>query len=298
MLNGKKIVVTGGTGFIGKRLLTVLEENNEVTNVDIRNKKKPRDILGNLKNECEGADYVFHLAAQVSVPKSIVHSEDTYETNIRGTFNVLKTAYEAGVKKVVLSSSAAVYGETNAHPVSEKEPLFPISPYAVSKVAGEQLARCFSEQYGLDTISLRYFNVYGPNQENGVIPRFCMSLLTNQRPLLYEGGVSTRDFVYVDDVVKANLLAAVSHYGGEYNIGTGEPTSVLEVWNRLEELSGKTAISPVFVDARKGDIKHSCADIGKANKDLRYSPGYTFAQGLEETWSWATQKQKGRRSTQ
>lgn len=308
-MKDKKVVVTGGLGFIGSHIVERLNNNNEVIIVDDESTGKIENIqhldfskidttLGsitsiNLKEIFEGCDYVFHLAAQTSVPESVDNPFNSNEVNITGTLKVLEAARNAGVKKVVFSSSSAVYGETKTIPITENTPINPISPYAISKATGELYCRAYSKLYELSTISLRYFNVFGPRQDPNsqyaaVIPIFINRMLQNESPVIYGDGNQTRDFVSVKKVVDANLLAAESNECGEFNIGLGKSTTINELFNIIKGIIGKD-IEPLYQTERHGDIKHSVADISKA-KILGYEYDDVFQEDLIETIKWFMNK--------
>lgn len=308
-MKDKKVVVTGGLGFIGSHIVERLNNNNEVIIVDDESTGKIENIqhldfskidttLGsitsiNLKEIFEGCDYVFHLAAQTSVPESVDNPFNSNEVNITGTLKVLEGARNAGVKKVVFSSSSAVYGETKTIPITENTPINPISPYAISKATGELYCRAYSKLYELSTISLRYFNVFGPRQDPNsqyaaVIPIFINRMLQNESPVIYGDGNQTRDFVSVKKVVDANLLAAESNECGEFNIGLGKSTTINELFNIIKGIIGKD-IEPLYQTERHGDIKHSVADISKA-KILGYEYDDVFQEDLIETIKWFMNK--------
>jgi UDP-glucose 4-epimerase len=244
-----------------------------------------------VQNAVEGAELVFHLAAMVSVPESIADPLNCYDINVNGTLNVLWCAYKSGVRRVVLASSCAVYGDTSI--VSgESDPVHPLSPYAGSKLAGENVASMFSRAYNLPTINLRYFNVYGPGQRvdspyAAVIPIFVDALLSDDPITVYGDGHQTRDFVYVSDVVRANELAATveSPTSDVYNIAGPSSVSVLELIDVLKGIipSGQEA---VFAPPREGDIMHSKADKSNAESALGYRPEIALEQGLQRTVQW------------
>ncbi|MBZ2166576.1 SDR family oxidoreductase [Methanobacterium spitsbergense] len=301
-MKNKKVVVTGGLGFIGSHLIERLNENNDVVIVDNQSSGDIKNIkdfdftkidtnLGditkmNLENIFEGADYVFHMAAMTSVTQSVVDPIGCNEINVTGTLKVLEAARKCGVKKLVFSSSSAVYGETESLPISEKIPINPLSPYAVAKATGELYCNVYSEIYGLPTVSLRYFNVFGPRQDPEsdyapVIPIFVDKLLKNETPVIYGDGEQTRDFVHVKQVVKANILSAESKETGVFNIGLGKSTSINQLFELVKNTMGKD-IEPKYEDARAGEIKHSFADISKA-RSIGYVPKGDFVDDLSDT---------------
>ena len=305
-MENKKVVITGGAGFIGSHLAEELAENNEVIVIDnlstgkIENIKhlmdnekiifKKGDIrdLDFLKKEFEGADYIFHQAAIVSVPFSTKNPFLTNEVNVSGTLNVLMAAKENSVKKVVYASSCAVYGNNPNLPLKEEMLPTPLSPYAASKLASEAYCNVFAYVYGLPTASLRYFNVYGPRQDAAspyaaVIPKFIERVRNGKPPIIYGDGKQTRDFIYVKDVVKANILAAESKATGVFNIASGKAISIEELAYKIIEIAGKNKnIKPLYEKPRPGDIKHSVADIFKAREKLGFQPNYSLEKGLNE----------------
>lgn len=242
------------------------------------------------KNEVENAlveiDAVLHEAAITSVPESVKNPELTREVNIKGTENLLEKSLEKGVERFVFASSCAVYGDPEELPIGEESSVDPESPYAESKLVGEKKCKEYSQQ-GLETVILRYFNVYGPGQSGGryagVISKFLDRLEERKPPIIYGDGNQTRDFVHVSDVVEANLLSlnteAIS--GQVFNIGTGKSVSINKLCDTLLELTGNDDINPVYGDERTGDILHSRADIEKARKNLDYSPEIGLKEGLK-----------------
>ncbi len=304
-MKNKLIAVTGGLGFIGSHLISRLNENNDVIIVDDQSSGNIKNIehldfsridtnFGditevNLERILEGVDYVYHMAAVTSVPESVQDPIRSNEVNITGTLKVLEAARKSGIKKLIFSSSSAIYGETEILPISEKNLLNPLSPYAVTKATGEFYCNVYSEIYNLPTISLRYFNVFGPRQDPksqyaAVIPIFIDKLLKNEQPVIYGDGEQTRDFVNVKNVVDANLLAAKSKETGSFNIGLGKSTTINQLFEIIKESMNKD-IEPLYEDARAGEIKHSVADISKA-KSIGYSPKKDFKEELSETVTW------------
>ena len=304
-MKNKKVAVTGGLGFIGSHLVERLNENNDLVIVDNQSSGNIKNIQDldfsridtdfgditrvNLERIFEDVDYVYHMAAVTSVPQSVNDPLRSNEVNITGTLKVLEAAKKCGVKKLIFSSSSAVYGETASLPISEKNPVNPLSPYAVTKVTGELYCTLYSEIYDLPTIALRYFNVFGPKQDPesqyaAVIPIFIDKILKNQRPVIYGDGEQTRDFVNVKEVVDANILAAESNETGSYNIGLGKSTTINYLFEMIKETMKKD-IKPVYKNERSGEIKHSVADISKA-RSLGYSPKNDFTDELTETVEW------------
>ncbi len=299
-------VVTGGAGFIGSHLIEGLfSAGHELIVIDDLSTGRFENIgripadsgvrfvqgsildLDLLKDEFLGADGVFHQAAYVSVPGSVSNPLKSHETTLTGTLNVLVAARDTGVKKVVHASSAAVYGNLPGVPKREDMPVDPLSPYAVAKYAGEQYCRVFGLLYGLRTVSLRYFNVYGARQDPrsdyaAVIPRFIANLRSGNPPVIYGDGTQTRDFVYVKDVVRANILAMETGADGVYNIGSGKATSVNELATLLISLLGFPG-RPVYTGGRPGEVKHSVADISRARASLAWAPSFSLEAGLSDT---------------
>jgi UDP-glucose 4-epimerase len=298
----KKVVVTGGLGFIGSHLVEELSRENQVLIIDnefsghVENiEHLPLDNISldlgdinqvDLINLFEEVDYVFHHAALASVPLSVENPLLCNEVNLTGTLKVLDAARRTGVKKVIMASTSAVYGDNHHLPLSENEPLNPKSPYAISKAAGELYCQVFSEVYGLPTVALRYFNVFGPRQDPNshyaaVIPKFIESILIGKQPVIYGDGEQTRDFIYVKEVVEANIKSAESDLTGIFNVASGQRLTVNELFEIISELMGEESI-PIHVDARPGEIKHSLADV-TLSKSLGFHPKTKFKDNLQET---------------
>jgi nucleoside-diphosphate-sugar epimerase len=249
--------------------------------------------LSLLKDVFKGADGVFHLAAIASVVRSVDDPAATHETNLTGTLNVLLAARDCGVRKVVFSSSSAVYGDEPTLPKREDLPSAPLSPYAVSKLGGEYYCNVFSSLFGVRTVSLRYFNVFGPRQDPkseyaAVIPKFITRLLNKQAPLIYGDGKQTRDFVYIKDVVQANLQAMQSPATGTFNIGSGKSTDLNVLASTLTKIMN-VDLCPVYEKPRSGDIRDSVSDITRAKKAFNYKASYSLERGLSETIKWFSQ---------
>lgn len=296
------MVITGGAGFIGSNLAQALAKENEVVVIDDLSTGKVENLAGfdvqlisgsitdlDLRAAFEGSSCVFHQAAIASVKKSIEDPLRINAVGIEGTLKVLLAARDAGVRRVILASSAAVYGSSPRLPKREDMMPEPKSPYAVSKLAGEYYARVFQELYGLETVALRYFNVFGPKQDpsseySGVISRFITILLEGRQPVIYGDGEQTRDFVYVADVVRANILASESHVCGVFNIASGRSISLNSLAKKIGELLARE-VRPRYEASRPGDIKHSLADISKAQV-IGYFPNYGIEDGLRETIRW------------
>jgi UDP-glucose 4-epimerase len=312
-LKNKNVIVTGGMGFIGSHLTEKLLENNKVTVIDngitgkIENISHlldhrnltliKRSIVNlNLTEIFQGKDYVFHLAAIPSVPRSVKDPFSSNEANVTGTLNVLIAAKDTGVKKVIFSSSSSVYGDTPTLPKREDMPVNPQSPYAITKATGEMYCKIFEELYGLPTVCLRYFNVFGPRQDPNsqyaaVIPKFITSILKNESPLIYGDGEQSRDFTFVRHVVDANILSCESDKTGTFNIACGRRISINELVGYINEILGKN-LMPKHVNPRQGDIKHSLADISNA-RIFGYNPEGNFMEELDEVVSWFDTKLNG-----
>jgi UDP-glucose 4-epimerase len=294
-MKNKKVAVTGGLGFIGSHLVSKLNEDNDIVIVDDQTSGNIKNLEGldftkidtdftditqaKLEMIFEDVDYVFHMAAMTSVLESVNNPLRSNEVNITGTLKVLEAAKNCEVKKLILSSSSAIYGETETVPISEKNPINPLSPYAVTKATGELYCKVYSEIYELSTIALRYFNVFGPKQDPksqyaAVIPIFIDKLLKKESPIIYGDGEQTRDFVSVKQIVEANILAAKSNETSSYNIGLGKSTSINQLFEMINDIIGKD-ISPIYENERAGEIKHSVADISKA-KSIGYIPKNDF----------------------
>ncbi len=306
-MRDKKVLITGCAGFIGSNLAEELAEENDVVILDDLSTGRIENIRGLLENDkarfIKGSitdpdllrqsfrdiDYVFHQAAIPGVPASVIDPVTSNIVNINGTLNVLIAARDNGVRKVVCASSCAVYGDTAVPPVAETTPLAPKSPYAVTKMTGEHYCNVFREIYNLPTVSLRYFNVYGPRQDPkseyaAVIPKFITKALAGEPLVIYGDGLQTRDFVFVKDVVRANITAAESKETGVFNIGSGEAVTVNELATVIINLCGKN-LEKGHVEQREGDIKNSQADIEKA-KRISYRPEYSLEEGLKKTIGW------------
>jgi UDP-glucose 4-epimerase len=297
-------LITGGCGFIGSHIAEALAgEGHAIRAFDNLSSGKLENlrgfeaavevVRGDIRDEAalraalRGVEYVFHEAALVSVAVSVQQPEENEAINVRGTLNVLQAARASGVRRVVLASSAAVYGNNPELPKREDMTPEPESPYALGKLAGEHYLRLFSRLYGLETVALRYFNVYGPRQDagsmySGVISRFADDLGAGRAPTLFGDGLQTRDFVFVKDVARANLLAMRSPQAGQgevFNVATGRQTSLLELLETLQAITGRR-VAPQFREARAGDIRHSLADIGRSRATLGYEPGFDLDAGL------------------
>ena len=309
MISGKRFIVTGGAGFIGSNIVDrLVAEDNEVVVIDNLLTSKIdnlKDVMSRIKfvngdiqdldllaKEFDGADYVLHQAALASVPRSIDNPIASNQNNIDGTLNVLVAARDAGVKRVVYAASSSAYGNTPTLPKYEGMAPDPLSPYAITKLVGEQYCKVFYDIYGLETVSLRYFNVFGPRQDPNsqyaaVIPKFITAMLNDERPVIFGDGEQSRDFTYVQNNVDANLLActAANTAGRMFNIACGERITLNQLVEVLNDILGKD-IEPVHEDERAGDVKHSLADISLAGDVLGYEPEYDFKEGLLKTVEW------------
>ena len=308
-----KALVTGGAGFIGSHLVEALVagkcrvvvvdnlSSGHLSNLDplkeqitfVRGDIRQKDTL---ESAAEGCDVIFHLAAVVSVQQTIANPVESTEINDIGTLNVFEAARTQNVRRVVFSSSCAVYGDDPRLPKVETMNPKPASPYAVQKLAAEHNARIYQELFGLETVSLRYFNVFGPRQDpsspySGVISLFMTRAVSKQRPVIYGDGHQSRDFVYVKDVVNANLLAAAMKdpRGNIFNIGTGSQVTINRLWEAIAALSGQTRLAPHYEAARAGDILHSCAGMDFTKSRLKFNPEYSLEEGLKKTLEWYKQ---------
>jgi len=300
-------LVTGVAGFIGSNLAAELLDRGYtvrgVDNFETGRRQNLESLHGNddfefhetdirdaesMAQITAGVDYVFHQAAVPSVPRSVEDPVTTTDANCTGTATVLNTAREAGVDTVVVASSSSVYGSTETLPKVESMESRPESPYALSKYYTEKLALQFSDLYDIDTAALRYFNIFGPQQDpNGeyaaVIPKFTELMLRDERPVIYGDGEQSRDFTFIDNAIQANILAAEGDVTGEvFNVGCGGRVTINELVDALNELLG-TSIEPEYDTPRPGDVRHSHADVSKATELLGYDPTVGFTDGLEHT---------------
>ncbi len=300
----KKAIVTGGAGFIGSNLTDELIRRGYhviiIDNLSTGSLLNIESILlsGNgelvkgsitdlalLRKLFTGSDYVFHQAALPSVPRSIKSPKRSHHINITGTLNVLLAARDCDVRKVIYASSSSVYGDTPTLPKTENMLPNPQSPYAVTKLTGEHYCRVFQRVYGLNTVCLRYFNVYGPRQDPNspyaaVIPLFFRKALAGEPPVIFGDGEQSRDFTYVGDVAEANILAAESNATGIFNLGNSQRVTINELTHHIIRLVGNDSLKPVYQAPRPGDVLHSLADISRA-KTFGYSPKYTLEEGLK-----------------
>lgn len=307
-------LVTGGAGFIGSHLVEALVERGHTVRVldnfstgSQENLDGVRDRIQLLEGDIadlpfvqsamQGVEVVFHQAALASVPRSIANPLATHQACITGTLHVLLAARDAGARRLVYAASSSAYGGSQKLPKCEDDPTLPLSPYAVAKLAGEQYCAVFAGVYRLETVRLRYFNVFGPRQSPdspyaAVIPKFIEAMTNGRSPLLHGDGTQSRDFTFVADVVQANLRAAVAPgvSGKVYNIACGRRTSLLELVEHLNRLLGSD-IKPAHSDTRPGDVKHSLASIDRARNDLLYEPTIDVLTGLRHCLDWWRQRQ-------
>jgi UDP-glucose 4-epimerase len=309
-----RVLVTGGAGFIGSHIVDrLIVEGFETVVVDdmssgrmenlskCKGKRNFQFVKGDIRNWAfvksvvKDVDVVFHEAALASVGRSLKEPLLTDEINVVGTLNVLKAASDCGIKRFVFASSASVYGNTERKSVDENVAVNPMSPYGVSKLAGEFYAKYFYNVHGLETVSLRCFNAYGPRQSldpkssySGVISIFLSRLLGDSSPRIFGDGEQTRDFVFVQDIVEANMLALNSKNapGQVFNVGSGKSVSINQVAETLKKVLCRACLENTYADAQPGDIRHSCADIGKARKMLGFEPRFSFDEGISELAKW------------
>ena len=304
-------LITGIGGFIGSSLARALLKQGErvrgVDNFSTGKRENLAQILGQidfreadilnldaLKQACAGADYVLHQAAIPSVPKSVLDPIASNQANVDGTLNVLVAARDAKVKRVVYAASSSAYGDTPTLPKHERMTPDPISPYAVAKLASEHYMTSFYRCYGLETVALRYFNIFGPRQDpsspySGVLAKFITQMLRGEQPTIFGEGEQSRDFTYIDNAVDANLLAckapAAQVAGKVFNVATGRRATLNETFKLLQPLTSYSG-PPLYGAERGGDIKHSLADISLAEKHLDYKPRVSFEDGLRRTVDW------------
>ncbi|PLX26228.1 LPS biosynthesis protein WbpP [Candidatus Parcubacteria bacterium] len=307
------VLVTGGAGFIGSNISAELIKRgynvkvlDNLSTGHLENlesiKDKIKFIKGDINDhdlllqELKDVDFVLHQAALPSVPRSVDAPLDSHLHNATGTINLLEAAKKSGVKRVVCASSSSVYGDAKEEYKSENLPNLPLSPYAVAKMMNEHYCRVFSQLYGIETVSLRYFNVFGPNQDPqsdyaAVIPLFIKAILKDKQPTIFGDGSQSRDFTYVQNNVEANILAMTSDKVGQgeaINIACGKSYTLIELIDTINKILDKD-IKANFSDPRPGDIKHSLADISRAKELLGYEAKFDFAEGLKQTIDWVKQ---------
>lgn len=309
-----KCLVTGGGGFIGSNLVHALLERGEsvrvLDNFSTGRRVNLADVADRIdliegdirsyhivREAVDGVDVIFHEAALPSVPRSVKDPITTHEVGVSGTLNILQAARECGTRRLVFASSSSVYGDTPTLPKSEEMMPSPLSPYAVSKLAAEHYCQVFHRLYGLETVALRYFNVFGPRQDptsqySAVIPKFITAMSRGTRPVIYGDGLQSRDFTYVANVVEANLLAATVDQGiaGKvFNAACHDRITLNDLVAALNAVLG-TSIEPIYAEPRLGDIKHSFASIEKFAAATAYRPSVSFAEGIRNTVQWYASK--------
>jgi UDP-glucose 4-epimerase len=310
-----KYLITGVAGFIGSNIAhTLVAQGHQVRGIDNLSDGRMENLAGILdrfdfhqaditdddaiRSACSGIDYVLHQAARGSVPRSLADPVGSNHANVVGTLRVFHAAREAGVKRVVLASSSSVYGDTPTLPKREDMACAPISPYAVSKYAGELYAQSFTRLLGLETVCLRYFNVFGPRQHPtsqyaAVIPKFIRAMLQGGQPIIFGDGQTSRDFTFIDNVVSANVLAcqapAERVVGQVFNVATGKSFSLNQLCSLLQELTGYSG-APSYAPARSGDIRDSLADSSRARQAMGYETLVDFKEGLRRTVDWYRQE--------
>lgn len=305
-----RCLVTGGAGFIGSNIVDALvERGDEVVVFDDLSSGKLENIAQHgdkvelvqadlrdqaaVRGAMNGVDYVFHLGALRAVLRSVDDPSETNDVNVAGTLNVLIAARDEKVKRVISTSSSSIYGDNEDYPIKEEAKPNPMSPYAASKIMGEYYCKIFTDLYGLETVSLRYFNVFGPRQNpeskySAVIPIFIDCLLRGVQPEIHWDGKQSRDFSYIDNVVHGNLQAAEapSASGEVFNIACHEEYSILDIFENLKEILNIKDLEPIFKPKRAGDVRRTFADISKAEKMLDYKVQTRFRDGLEKTVKW------------
>ena len=303
-------VVTGGAGFIGSHIADALTRNGlrvrVIDDLSTGHSENLDEITGDveftdgsvadeqlLKKVLDGAELVFHEAAIPSVPRSVEHPRQSHVASVDGTFNLLLAARDQKVRRVIYAASSSAYGDQPTLPKKEEMLPDPLSPYAVAKLVGEYYCQVFARVYGMETISLRYFNVFGPRQDpgsqySGVVSRFISVLLSNQQPIIYGDGEQSRDFTYIDNVIDANLRAAsvTSGFGSVVNVANGERITLNQLLEELKAIVGKPEVKAEYHEARVGDVRHSLADISRARELLGYQPLVGLREGLQRTIDW------------
>jgi len=303
-------LITGGAGFIGSNMVRFLLDKGQkvrvLDNFETGKRENLTEVAGRIEliegdirdidtvhRAAVGADVVYHLAALGSVPRSVEDPAASHDVNVNGIVNMLIASRDARVKRFVFSSSSSVYGQSKVLPQHEGLPLMPISPYGATKAAGEIYCRAFYETYGLQTISLRYYNVFGPRQDPtsqyaAAIPLFVSALMRDKSPTIFDDGEQSRGFTYIDNVMQANWLAANAKetQGEAVNISTKNAVTVNTVVNVIKKLLGKENIKPVYAPPRPGDIKQSLADVKRAKEIIGYEPFISFEEGITKAINW------------
>jgi nucleoside-diphosphate-sugar epimerase len=305
-------LVTGGAGFIGSHVASALISSGArvriLDDLSTGHRENLEEIGGNvdfiqgsvadeqlLNKALDGVELIFHEAAIPSVPRSVESPRQTHVASVDGTFSLLLAARDHKVRRVVYAASSSAYGDQPTLPKSEQMLPDPLSPYAVAKLVGEYYCQVFTRVYGLETVSLRYFNVFGPRQDpgsqySGVVSRFISALLSNERPVIYGDGEQSRDFTYIDNVVFANLRAAEAQdaAGKVINVANGERITLNQLLAELKDLTGKQNVTAEYLDPRLGDVRHSLADVSLARKFLGYESKVDLREGLKRTIDWWT----------
>ena len=309
--NYSRVLVTGGAGFIGSHLVDrLIKDGLEVTVLDNLSFGQEKNLsfhvggedfrfvrgdirdAGLVSSLVKDVDVIFHEAAIVSVPLTIEDPALAHDVNVNGTLNILMACLNSNVKRFVHASSCAVYGNTEVSPQNEGLPPSPISPYAATEVSAEGYCKAFHQVYGVETVSLRLFNVYGHRQKlgdyGGVLVKFIDRLSRNELPVIYGDGEQTRDFTYVEDVVEAHMLAlnSKSAVGEVFNIATGYATKINKLLNMLADVMDVTPLRPMYAESRLGDVTHSCGDIAKARRVLGWMPRFSLEEGLRKLFEW------------
>ena len=303
-------LVTGGAGFIGSHIAAALSASGArvriLDDLSTGHRENLDEIGGDidfvqgsvadeklLAKAFENVELIFHEAAIPSVPRSVEAPRNTHVASVDGTFSLLLAARDAGVKRVVYAASSSAYGDQPTLPKSEQMPPDPLSPYAVAKLVGEYYCRVFTRVYGLETVSLRYFNVFGPRQDpgsqySGVVSRFISALASNERPVIFGDGEQSRDFTYIDNVVAANVSAASARgaAGKVINVANGQRITLNQLLAELKELTGRTDVTAEYREPRVGDVRHSLADISMARELLGYESKVNLREGLQRTLEW------------
>jgi len=303
-------VVTGGAGFIGSHIASALTRNGLrvriIDDLSTGHRENLDEITGDveftqgsvadeqlLKKVLDGVEIVFHEAAIPSVPRSVEHPRQSHVASVDGTFSLLLAARDRNVRRVIYAASSSAYGDQPTLPKKEDMLPDPLSPYAVAKLVGEYYCQVFARVYGLETISLRYFNVFGPRQDpgsqySGVVSRFISVLLNNQQPVIYGDGEQSRDFTFIDNVIDANLKAANASrgFGSVMNVATGERITLNQLLDEVKAIVGKPEVKAEYQQPRVGDVRHSLADISRARELLGYQPTVGLREGLRRTIDW------------
>jgi UDP-glucose 4-epimerase len=319
-MKNKKILITGGLGFVGSHTVEELVENNEIVIIDNKSTGKIENIENpnhpnlniiiddlnniNLKEILEDIDYIFHFAAMASVPLSIENPVLANKNNVNATVKLLEAAKNTDLKKLIFASSSAIYGDNPNIPLKEDEIPLPSSPYAASKASCELYLNSFYQSYGLKSVAFRYFNIFGPKQDPNshyaaVIPKFINAILQNKQAIIYGEGEQSRDFIFIKDLVKANITAAKSNFNGVLNLGSGKATTINDLYDIIKDVMGQSNITlysnnlkPKYLDERPGDIKYSLADVKNLNKINFKINHELFKSQLKTTVQWFLENQK------